>query len=199
MARVIGLTGGIGCGKSTVSAMLGDLGAAIVDADELARQVVAPGSPGLAEIVAHFGGDILDDQGALDRKKLGAIVFADPQARAVLESITHPRIAAAGREAIAAHCAAGADPVIYDAALIVERGLHKMMNGLVVVAVDPQVQLDRLQSRDGLSVADAQARIDAQLPLAEKLAVADHVIDNSGSLANTRAQVARLWQTLTAG
>lgn len=195
--RVIGLTGGIACGKSTVSRMLRELGAAVVDADELARQVVEPGAPALAEIVARFGTEILDGEGRLDRKKLGAIVFADPEARGALERITHPRISQASQAAIAAHAAQGADPVIYDAALIVERGLYRWMNGLIVVTVSPDVQMQRLIARDQCTAGEAAARIAAQLPLADKVAVADYIIDNSGSLDETRAQVVALWERVT--
>lgn len=196
MARVIGLTGGIASGKSTVAAMLRDEGAHIVDADVLARDVVAPGTPALAEIAERFGPGVLHGDGSLDRKQLGAMVFADPEARRALERITHPRIAAAGQEAIAHLAARGVDPVIYEAALIVEKQLHAWMNGLIVVAVPPAVQLERLTARDGLDQDAARARLAAQLPLADKVAVADHVIDNSGTLEATRAQVQALWQRL---
>lgn len=196
MARVIGLTGGIASGKSTVAAMLREAGAHIVDADVLARDVVAPGTAALAEIAQRFGPELLHADGTLDRKRLGALVFADPEARRALERITHPRIAAAGQEAIARLVARGVDPVIYEAALIVENKLHSWMNGLIVVAVPPAVQLQRLMARDGLDEDAARARLAAQLPLADKIAVADHVIDNSGSLEATRAQVQALWARL---
>jgi dephospho-CoA kinase len=196
MARVIGLTGGIASGKSTVARMLRDLGAHIVDADQLARQVVEPGTPALAEIVARFGPALLQPDGTLDRKQLGALVFADPGARRELERITHPRIARAGQEAIARLAARGVDPVLYEAALIVENRLHTWMNGLIVVAVPPDVQLARLMARDHLDEDAARARLAAQLPLADKIAVADHVIDNGGTLEETRAQVRDLWGRL---
>ncbi len=199
MARIIGLTGGIASGKSTVSAMLRELGAHVIDADQVARDVVAPGTPALAEIQARFGPAVLQGDGALDRKSLGAIVFADPEARRALERITHPRIAAATQQEIARLAATGVDPVIYDAALIVENRLYTWMQGLIVVSVPPEVQVARLMIRDDIDEAAAQARIAAQLPVAEKVAVATHVIDNSGTRADTKAQVRALWERLQQG
>jgi dephospho-CoA kinase len=196
MARIIGLTGGIASGKSTVSAMLRELGAHVIDADQVARDVVAPGTPALAEIEARFGAAVLHQDGALDRKKLGAIVFADSDARRALERITHPRIAAATQQEIGRLATAGVDPVIYDAALIVENRLYTWMQGLIVVSVPPEVQVARLMIRDDIDEAAAQARIAAQLSLAEKVAVATHVIDNSGTRADTEAQVRALWERL---
>jgi dephospho-CoA kinase len=195
-ARVIGLTGGIASGKSTVAAMLRELGAPVVDADELARRVVEPGSPGLAAIVERFGPDVLDAAGALDRKQLGARVFADPEARAALNAITHPRIAELSQREIARHAEAGAPVVIYEAALIVENRLHLGLDGLIVVSVPPEIQLARLRARDGLGQDAARARLAAQLPLADKVAVADQVIDNAGTVEETRAQVARVWEAI---
>lgn len=196
--RVIGLTGGIASGKSTVGAILADLGVPVIDADQLAREVVEPGSDGLAAIVDHFGADILDDDGALDRKKLGDRVFADAGARAALNAITHPRIAAASQQAIARHSAAGAAYVVYEAPLLVENNLQSWMHALIVVALDPAVQLRRLMERDQIDEAAARARIDAQLPLADKVAVADYVIDNGGTRDETREQVVRVWNQVTA-
>ena len=195
-ARVIGLTGGIASGKSTVAAMLRELGAPVVDADELARRVVEPGSAGLAAIVERFGPEVLDAAGALDRKQLGARVFADPEARAALNAITHPRIAELSQREIARHAAAGAPVVIYEAALIVENELHRGLDGLIVVSVPAEVQLERLMARDGLGEDEARARLAAQLPLADKVAVADQVIDNAGTVEETRAQVARVWEAI---
>jgi dephospho-CoA kinase len=199
MTRIIGLTGGIASGKSTVSAMLRALGAHVIDADQVAREVVAPGTPALAEIAAHFGPEVLLPDGTLDRKKLGARVFADVDARRALERITHPRIAAATQQEIARLRAAGVDPVIYDAALIVENRLYTWMQGLIVVSVPPAVQVARLMIRDDIDEAAAEARIAAQLPLADKVAVATHVIDNSGVHGETEAQVRALWARLQQG
>lgn len=199
MTRIIGLTGGIASGKSTVSTMLRALGAHVIDADQVARDVVAPGTPALAEIAAHFGPEVLLPDGTLDRKKLGARVFADAGARKALERITHPRIAAATQQEIARLGAAGVDPVIYDAALIVENRLYTWMQGLIVVSVPDAVQVARLMIRDDIDEAAAEARVAAQLPLADKVAVATHVIDNSGVQSETEAQVRALWARLQQG
>lgn len=187
--RVVGLTGGIASGKSTVAAMFRERGVPVIDADQLAREVVAPGSEGLAEIVAHFGDWVLDDSGALDRKKVGELVFSDDQARAALNRITHPRIAAASQREIAALAATGEPLAIYEAALIVENQIHRGLAALIVVAVSEAVQLERLVARDRIDAAAARERIDSQLPLADKVAVADYVIDNSGDREATARQV----------
>ncbi len=178
--HVIGLTGGIASGKSAAARLLAERGAAIVDADQLARQVVAPGQPALSELIARFGLAILTPEGQLDRKRLGAIAFSDPAARADLGRITHPRIAAASAAAIAAWTDAGARLVFYEAALLVENRAHLGLAALVVVAASPEVQHQRLVARDRLSAAEATARIAAQAPLADKLAAATWVIPNDG-------------------
>ncbi|MBK9031204.1 MAG: dephospho-CoA kinase [Myxococcales bacterium] len=196
MAKVLGLTGGIASGKSTVAALLRARGAAVVDADLLARAVVEPGQPALAELLVRFGPEILNPDGTLDRKALGARAFADPEARRDLDRITHPRIAAAAQAAIAAHAAAGAPVVLYEAALLIEKGLHRGLDGTVVVAVAPEVQAARLAERDGLDAAAVAARLAAQLPLADKVAVATWVVDNSGDRAHLEAEVERLCQAL---
>jgi dephospho-CoA kinase len=196
VARIIGLTGGIASGKSLVAATLRELGAPVVDADLLARQVVEPGQPALAELAARFGPDVIAADGTLDRKRVGEIVFADPAARADLNRITHPRIAAAGQAEILRHTEAGAKVIIYEAALIVENGMHRALGGLIVVAVPREVQLARLMKRDGIDATAAEQRLAAQLPLGDKVAVATHVIDNAGTPAETRAQVERLWRQL---
>jgi dephospho-CoA kinase len=169
----------------------------VIDADQLAREVVAPGSEGLAAITRRFGDGILDAGGGLDRKKLAAIVFSDEDARRDLERITHPRIAAASQRCIAELAAAGAEVAIYEAALIVENNLHRDLAALIVVAVDEESQIARLMARDGIDEEAARARVAAQLPLADKVAVADYVIDNSGDLAATERQVAEAWYALT--
>jgi len=190
--HVIGLTGGIASGKSTVAKLLAARGAAVVDADVLARQIVEPGQPALGELVARFGAAILTADGRLDRKQLGAIAFADPAARADLERITHPRIAAASAAAIATWADAGANIVFYEAALLVERRSQSSLAGLVVVAVEPAVQHARLIDRDRLSPEDAHARIAAQASLADKRAAATWVIENTGELAALDAEVSRV-------
>lgn len=179
-AQVIGLTGGIASGKTAVADLLRRRGAIVVDADVLARQVVEPGQPALAELVARFGNDILAGDGTLDRKRLAAIAFADPAARADVNRITHPRIAQASARAIAEAADAGAKVVFYEAALLVENRAHRGMSGLIVVAATPQTQEARLIARDSMSAADARARIAAQAPLAEKLAAATWVLHNDG-------------------
>ncbi|MCB9563513.1 MAG: dephospho-CoA kinase [Kofleriaceae bacterium] len=189
---VIGLTGGIASGKSAVAAMLRERGAAVVDADLVARQVVEPGQPALDDIRARFGDDVLAADGTLDRKKLGERVFADPAARADLNAITHPRIALASQSEIAAWQARGAHVVFYEAALLVENGAHRGLDALIVVAVPPDVQVARLRDRDGLDEAAARARLASQLPLDAKLKHATWVIDNGGDLAATRQQVAQV-------
>lgn len=188
MKPTIGLTGGIASGKSTVARRLRELGAGVVDADALAREVVAPGSDGLRELVATFGTDILDSSGALDRKRLGAVVFGDAEARAKLNLITHPRIAALSAQRIADLQATSCPYIIYEAALLVEGGLHRAMAALIVVTADEAQQRARVQTRDGLSEDDAVARIAAQLPTAAKRAVADYVIENNSDLAALMAR-----------
>jgi dephospho-CoA kinase len=194
--RVIGLTGGIASGKSTVAAMLRELGAPIVDADLLARQVVEPGSPALAEIAQRFGPDMLAADGSLDRKKMGERIFADPGARATLNAITHPRIAQASAAALADFAAAGHKVAIYEAALLVENRIQERLGGLIVVSVPDDVQIARLRARDDLDEEGARARVSAQLPLASKVAVADWVVDNGGSVEQTRAEVERIWRSI---
>lgn len=184
--RVFGLTGGLGSGKSTVAAHFRRRGLPVIDADALAREVVAPGSPALAEIAREFGAGVLQGT-ALDRPKLAAIVFADPAARERLERITHPRIQAL-RDARLGELAARGEPLAcYEVPLLFEKGLEAALRPVVVVSVPEALQVERAQQRDGASVAMVRARLAAQLPLAEKAARADYVIDNSGPLADTWA------------
>ena len=196
--RVIGLTGGIASGKSTAAKILAELGARVVDADQIARDVVAPGEPALAEIVARFGGEYLQADGTLDRKRLGARVFADADERRALNAITHPRIAAATQARLQALRAANEPVAVYEAALIVENGMQAGLDGLIVVACAEPTQRARLMARDGLSAAEADARLAAQLPLAQKIAVADWVINSNGTLAETRQATARVWAEVVA-
>lgn len=191
---VIGLTGGIASGKSTVASMLRELGAPIVDADLLAREVVEPGRPALAEIVDRFGPDMLDADGRLDRKRLGEHVFSDPKARAALNAIVHPQIAIASRAALAELGSAGNPVALYEAALLVENQIHRGLDGLIVVSAPEPVQVERLCQRDSIDEAAARSRLAAQLPLAAKLAVADWVVDNGASREHTRAQVESIWR-----
>jgi dephospho-CoA kinase len=187
--HVIGLTGGIAAGKSQVAAMLRQHGAAIVDADIVARNVVLPGEPAYNDIVAHFGRDVLRPDGTLDRKRLGAIVYSSADARAALGRFTHPRIAAASQAQIAAFGHAGARIVFYEAALLVENQIHRGLAALVVVTTDDATQLRRVMARDGLTQAEAQARIDAQMPQAAKAALATWVIENNSDLATLATRV----------
>jgi dephospho-CoA kinase len=196
--HVIGLTGGIASGKSTVARLFAERGAAIVDADQLARQVVEPGQPALAELVARFGPSIITPDGQLDRKRLGAIAFADPAARADLNRITHPRIVAASAAAIAAWADAGAGVVFYEAALLVENRAHLGLAGLIVVAASPEVQLARLLAREAITEDEARSRIAAQAPLAEKRAAATWVIENDGDSAALAREVERVVAELEA-
>ena len=188
---VVGLTGGIASGKSTVGRMLEDLGAAVVDADQLAREVVEPGTPGLQEVVAAFGRDVLDGEGRLARGRLGERIFADPGERRRLERILHPRIAELARQRLAA---VRGRLAVYQAPLIFETGREGEFQGVLLVDCDPELQLARLRVRDRLEEADARARLAAQLPAAERRRRATWVVDNSGSLDDTRAQLLRLWE-----
>ncbi|MBK6763706.1 MAG: dephospho-CoA kinase [Micrococcales bacterium] len=188
--RRIGLTGGIGSGKSTVAGMLEDLGAHVIDADALAREVVAPGTDGLAELVAQFGTGILAADGSLDRAALGAVVFADPAARERLNAITHPRIAARTAELVAA---LPDDAVlVHDVPLLAELGMQDAYDLVVVVDAPDDIRVARLMQR-GLDERDARARIAAQASRDQRLAIADVVLDNSGSLADLKAQVLQAW------
>jgi len=191
----VGLTGGIASGKSTVARFFAELGVPIVDADRVAREVVAPGTEGLAEVVAAFGEGVLDEGGFLDRKALGERVFAEETERKRLEAILHPRIAGRSAEKMA-EIAGDAAYVLYEAPLIVENGLHRAMAALIVVAVDEETQLARLIERDGLDEGAAKARVAAQLPLRDKVDVADYVIDNGGDVEATRARVREVHETL---
>jgi len=195
---VVGRTGGIATGKSTVSAMFRALGAEIIDADQLARDVVAPGEPALAEIARVFGSDVLRPDGSLDRKALGAIVFGDAEKRRVLERITHPAIRERFAGRLAELEAAGfTGVVLFDAAVLVESGNYRNMDGLVVVVTDEATELARLRARDGLGLDDARTRVRCQMPVAEKAKLADYVIDNSGDRAHTAARVREVYAALT--
>jgi dephospho-CoA kinase len=191
--KVLGLTGGIGSGKSMVASMFAQLGADVIDADQLAREVVEPGQPALEEIAKAFGQDILLRDGRLDRGKLARIIFADPVARGTLNAITHPRI----RERMDAEITARRSRrgvLVVDIPLLYENDRTRAVETVIVVWVDPKTQLRRLQERDGLSVEEARQRIAAQMPLDEKRARADVVIDNSGSRESTRRQVEAVYR-----
>lgn len=190
----VGLTGGVASGKSTVSAMLAELGAVVVDADRLAREVVAPGTDGLAEVVEAFGESVLTAAGELDRPAVGSLVFADEGKRRTLEAIIHPRVRARGAELEAA-APAGA-VVVHDIPLLTETGQAGSFEAVVVVDVPREVQLDRLVRLRGMSREDAEARIGAQATREQRLAVATHVVDNTGSLDELRQRVAEVYAEL---
>jgi dephospho-CoA kinase len=196
MTLVLGVTGGIASGKSSVAAMFAELGARVISADQLAREAVAPGSPALMELVAAFGPTILTPHGELDRELLGRTVFADAAARARLNAITHPAIALLAEARLHESRSAGGPLVIYEAPLLFEAGAGKRVDAVLVVAIDPAVQEQRLVERDRLPPGEIRPRIDAQWPQAEKVARADFVIDNSGSPEETRRQVANLYRQL---
>ena len=198
MKPVVGLTGGIACGKSTVANMFADLGIPVVDADELAREVVEPGKPGLEMIVDEFGKGVLDDSGRLDRKKVGEMVFGDEEARESLNAIMHPLIGAAGAKHMMAHQDSPAPYLLYEAALLVETRAYEAFSALIVVSAEESIQRLRLIARDGFTAAEANARIESQLPLEQKVAVADHVVTNNGDLESTRKQVAAIHDQLVA-
>ncbi len=189
----IGLTGGIASGKSTVADQLAELGGVIIDADILAREVVAPGTPGLEAVRARFCEGVLSTDGSLDRAALGAIVFADPLARRDLEAIIHPAVRRRAAELEAA--APPGSVVVHVIPLLVETGQSEAFDEVVVVDVAPQAQRDRLMARSGLSAAEADARIGAQATRQARLSVADHVLDNSRGLAELTEQVTALWRT----
>ena len=196
---LVGLTGGIATGKSTVSEILRQLGCKIIDADQLARDVVEPEQPAWKQIVAEFGRGVVTAEGALDRKKLGAIVFADAERRKRLEAITHPAIRArfqARLDELAAQGFAGI--VVFDAPVMIESGGYRNMDRLVVVVTDEATQASRLRTRDGTDDAEGRRKVASQMPLAEKAKLADYVIDNSGDRETTAAEVRRVFAALMA-
>lgn len=190
----IGLTGGIACGKSTVAAMLVRRGALLVDADRIAREVVEPGTPVLAQVIERFGADLLQEDGSLNRKKLGERIFGDPEARRDLEQLLHPPIRATMRERMRAYQSEFPDRlVVVDIPLLYESGLQSMVEQVMVVYVPREVQLTRLIARDGLSPEQAEQRLQSQMPIEEKRRLADILIDNTGSLEETEKQIDAFW------
>ncbi|MGW4997575.1 dephospho-CoA kinase [Streptomyces hydrogenans] len=191
----VGLTGGIGAGKSEVSRLLVSYGAVLIDADQIAREVVEPGTPGLAAVVAAFGDGVLTGDGTLDRPKLGSIVFADPERLATLNAIVHPLVGARSAELESA--AGPGDVVIHDVPLLTENGLASLYDLVVVVDASPETQLDRLVRLRGMAEAEAKARMAAQATRAARLEIADLVIDNDGPLDALEPQVRKVWDELT--
>lgn len=190
------MTGGIASGKSEVARRLVELGAVLVDADLIAREVVEPGTDGLAEIVAAFGPGMLKDDGGLDRAALGSVVFADPARRELLNSIIHPRVRARAAEIVAG--APGGAVVVQDIPLLVETGQAADFDVVVVVDAPDEVRIRRLGDRNGLTADESRARIAAQASREERLKAADYVIENTGSLLDLRDAVDRLWHDLLA-
>jgi dephospho-CoA kinase len=196
---LVGLTGSIATGKSTVSRMFAHLGARVLDADLLAREVVMPGQPAYLKIVEEFGHGVVQDDGTLDRKALGAIVFAEPARRKRLEEITHPAIAARQQRILSVLDEEAFEGiVIWDVALLFETGGVAKMDRVVVVYADPETELARLIARDGMTETAARARMESQMPVAEKVKRAHYVIDNSGDRAHTERQVKVVYEALLA-
>ncbi|QVQ53069.1 dephospho-CoA kinase [Spiractinospora alimapuensis] len=195
--RRVGLTGGIGSGKSEVARRLAARGAVVVDADQVAREVVAPGTPGLRAVVERFGTEVLRPDGALDRERLGRLVFADADELAALNAIVHPRVAARTQELVAA--APDDAVVVYDVPLLVENDLGPDFDVVVVVDAPEDVRLARLVRDRGMDEAHAKERIAAQASRERRLAAADHVIDNSGALTDLDSRVEALWREIVPG
>jgi dephospho-CoA kinase len=196
--KLLGLTGGIASGKSTVGRMIAAAGVPVIDADLLAREAVAPGSPGLAAIVERFGAAVVTAQGELDRRKVGALVFADEVARRALNAIVHPEVARLAAERLEALRVAGAHGwCVYEVPLLFENGLEAAMDATLLVAVPDDVQLRRLMQRDGLDENAARARVRAQMPQDEKRRRASVVIDNDGSLDDLARRLAAAWLQVT--
>lgn len=194
--KLVGLTGGVGSGKSTVAAMLKELGAAVVDADEASHAVYSPGTPGFAAVVRDFGAGYVRD-GKIDRKALGELVFKDADARRRLDAIVHPLVREWMAQRTAEALELGAEVVVQDLPLLFENQLEALFPTVVLVWVPPAVQVERLVSGRGFTPERAREVIAAQLPIDEKRDRATHVIDNTGSMESTRQQVERLWRELS--
>lgn len=193
--RFVGLTGGIGSGKSTVAAMLAARGAVVVDSDRFAREALAPGTPGFKSAVALFGSEVVDADGELDRARIAQVVFADPEARRALEAIVHPEVARA-TAAVVQERRDTDEIVVLESPLLIETGTYRGCDVVVVVAADPERRVARLVER-GMDAADARARIAAQMPAAEQAALADVVLDNDGTVADLAERVGALWRALS--
>ena len=191
--RIIGLTGGIASGKSTVTRILERLGAVIVDADMLSREVVAPGEPAWKAIIAEFGSEMLNPDRTINRQALGREVFADPEARRRLEKITHPAIALRAEEKLAAYRKASAPVVFYVAPLLIEAGRAALVDEIWVIYADETTQMERLILRDGISSDDARSRLAAQMPMDEKKQYGRVVIDNRGTEQELEQKVREVW------
>jgi dephospho-CoA kinase len=192
--RIIGLTGGIASGKSTIARLLEKMGASVIDADQLSRDAVIPGSMALSEIAEEFGPSILNQDGTLNRAALGKIIFADPDSRHLLEAITHPAIASLARERLDSLERKGVEVAVYMAPLLVEAGVSGRVDEIWVVFVDTETQVMRLMARDGISREEALQRINSQMPMEEKRHFGKVVIDNRGSLDDAERQVRAAWE-----
>ncbi|HET6419995.1 MAG TPA: dephospho-CoA kinase [Geobacteraceae bacterium] len=192
--KIIGLTGGIASGKSLVAGILEELGAVVIDADQLAREVVKPGMEPYRMIVEAFGKSILQPDGTLDRKALGRIVFSAPDARALLERITHPAIIKLAGEMLAEERRKGTETVFYMVPLLLEAGLSSSVDEIWVVYADNETQVERLMKRDGIERDEALRKIDAQMPMDEKIRFGKVIIDNRGTPEDTRRKVTELWE-----
>ena len=195
--KVFGLTGGIACGKGTVAGMFAQLGAAVIDADDVAHEVIAPDKPAWREVVESFGESILRPDRTIDRQKLADIVFADAAARRRLNAITHPMITQEIQTRLADLARSGCEIAIVEAALIGEGKADSGFDEIIVVYANPSAQIARLTDRDGLAEQQARKRIETQVPTDEKRTLAKYVIDNSGGIEQTREQVNILWRELT--
>ena len=191
--RVIGLTGGIATGKSSAARFFTEQGIPVIDADQLARDAVLPGSPALDQIISLFGREMLNNDGLLDRKRLGELVFSDLEKRRQLESILHPEIRRRAEDLISQAADAGHQRLIYMAPLLIEAGATDRVDTVWVVTVRPEIQLERLMQRDGISREQAERLIDSQMPLSEKERCGSVVIDNSGTEAQTRMVLETVW------
>ncbi len=195
---ILGVTGNIASGKSMVAELLQKKGALLLSADQLAREVVAPGTRLLDELISQFGSEILQADGSLDREHLGRLVFADEAARRRLNALLHPAIARLAEQRLAVLSASGAPLVVYEAPLLFEAGAEKRVDKVLVIRIDPELQLRRLIVRDQCDAAEARRRIDAQMPQQEKAARADYLIENSGGLEELERAVDNLWVELIA-
>ena len=196
--KLVGLTGGIASGKSTVAAVLRRLGASIVNADELSREVVQPGQDAWNEITKSFGSDILQEDMTLDRKKLRKIVFDNPEARKKLEAIIHPRVRALAEKRIGELAASGSSVIVYEVPLLFEAQIHLWLRPVILVACDIETQKKRLLERDHLTELEAQQHLDAQMSLAEKRKLADYVIENDTTLEELEQRVRAVLQKIQA-
>jgi len=194
--KLVGLTGGIATGKSTVASMLSQLGARIIDADDLAREIVHPGQEAWREIVEAFGQEVLREDKSIDREKLRKKVFRDTEARKRLESITHPRIRSLAQQRMQQLAAEGVKIVVYMAPLLFENQVHLWLRPVILVACDAATQKRRLQKRDGLNDEEIQQHLKAQMSLEEKRELADFIIENTGTLDSLRKRVEEVWQTI---